>query len=56
MAGWPWQESSLSEEGIVTKKIDIRMAHWLPAEGKPAEEHNPHSLFVKLSSGGDFLI
>lgn len=49
MAGWPWQESSLSEEGIVTKKIDIRMAHWLPAERKPAEEHNPHCPFDKPS-------
>lgn len=49
MAGWPWQESSPSEEGIVTEKIDIRMAHWLPAEGKPAEEHNSHCPFDKPS-------
>ena len=47
MADWPWQESSLSEEGIVTEKIGIRMAHWLP--GKPAEEHNPHCPFDKPS-------
>ena len=56
MAGWPWQESSLSEEGIVTEEIDTRMAHWLP--GKPAEEHNPHCPFDKppLWSCCDFKI
>ena len=49
LMGGRWQaglgKSSLSEEGIVTEEIDIRMAHWLP--GKPAEEHNPHCPFDK---------